>query len=431
MADILNRCSSLSSYLPPPPAPLSYPPSVFPASFSGVVCFGCFSPPLALHHPRVSLQEAGGAPAPNGAGADTGGEERRFVDAGFHALATSAVEAEEERAGAPPPLEERQQQQHASRNTNGAHGGKGGGSGKGRDSHDRSAMMYSVDGVAAAAAAEVVASSGKTSHPKVAGSLGEAAAGAGGDEKEEDEEDFGEVELVVTHDGGIIPVAAAAAAAAVDGDDVSADGTAPKPEKTPTVQGKGKGARKGGIRDGVEVGGSDDDAAVGSVRKIAAGKTSVGREKGGGGGDHDEEEEEGDGEGEEEERPLPPDIMLTLADDVLHRVMLFLNPEDIFECRVVSSRWEFPSHEAVFEGLCRRTYLAQVREIGRTTRVTRPEGIYAPACFRSFFLLVLLFFLFCGRRMSLRNTHRCSADACRARAPAADTSPLLGPATTV
>ncbi|CAN0440506.1 unnamed protein product, partial [Hapterophycus canaliculatus] len=64
-------------------------------------------------------------------------------------------------------------------------------------------------------------------------------------------------------------------------------------------------------------------------------------------------------EEEEEEAPLPPDIMLTLPDDVLHRTMLFLHPEDILECRTVSSRWDFPLHEAVFEGLCRRTYLAQ------------------------------------------------------------------------
>ena len=77
-----------------------------------------------------------------------------------------------------------------------------------------------------------------------------------------------------------------------------------------------------------------------------------------------EEETNGEGGGEDEEgkeeTPLPPDALLTLSDDVLHKTMLFLHPEDIFECRAVSVRWEFPLHEAVFEGLCRRTYLAQV-----------------------------------------------------------------------
>lgn len=58
--------------------------------------------------------------------------------------------------------------------------------------------------------------------------------------------------------------------------------------------------------------------------------------------------------------PIRRDLMLTLPDDVLHRTMLFLHPEDIFECRAVNSQWTFPQHEAVFEGLCRRTYLAQV-----------------------------------------------------------------------
>ena len=58
--------------------------------------------------------------------------------------------------------------------------------------------------------------------------------------------------------------------------------------------------------------------------------------------------------------PMRRDLMLTLPDDVLHRTMLFLHPEDIFECRAVNSQWSFPQHEAVFEGLCRRTYLAQV-----------------------------------------------------------------------
>lgn len=68
----------------------------------------------------------------------------------------------------------------------------------------------------------------------------------------------------------------------------------------------------------------------------------------------EEQHEEG-----EEEKELPPDIVLTLDDDVLHGTMLYLQPEDIVECRAVSSRWEFPLAEPVFEELCRKTYLTQ------------------------------------------------------------------------
>lgn len=160
---------------------------------------------------------------------------------------------------------------------------------------------------------------------------------------EEEDEDFGNVELVVTKDGGIIPVAAVAA--------VVGDYVAVAVLESENSQTEGRGVRNDGVGVGIDEGGG---ASAGGIVRSAVSK----------GQEMDEGEEgEGDAEGEEdeeEEEPPPPDIMLTLADDVLHRIMLFLNPEEIFECRAVSSRWDFPGHEAVFEGLCRRTYLAQV-----------------------------------------------------------------------
>ncbi|CAM9544928.1 unnamed protein product [Laminaria digitata] len=225
--------------------------------------------------------------------ASAGGEanEESFIDAGFHALGTNAVEGEEED----------EQLSNAIHNSE-----SGGGS---------------------------------------VGTSASAAAGGGGGEAGEEQneldveedEDFGEVELVVTQDGGIIPVTSET------GD--AAGGAAVNKEKVASTSGSehsARNARRGGVGGGV------DGGAAGVEEGKGDGNEGEGEEK------EEEEEEEG-----EEETPLPPDALLTLSDDVLHNTMLFLHPEDIFECRAVSSRWEFPLHEAVFEGLCRRTYLAQ------------------------------------------------------------------------
>lgn len=231
----------------------------------------------------------------------------------------------------------------------------------------------------------------------------------------EDDEDFGEVELVVTEDGGIIPVVSgavtAAAAAAVaaatatrtrteayNGEGVSAiadrRGSARCRLSEGGVWGESKvdfanravkrsavvGARATVVVHGTAVTDNSDGASVTTENRVPAlseadhGAVSL-RDDGArgpadtdveGGGERVEgvneagdEAAEGREEGEEEEEELPFDILLTLDDDVLHGTMLYLHPEDLVECRVVSSRWKFPLGEAVFEGLCRRTYLAQ------------------------------------------------------------------------
>lgn len=110
-----------------------------------------------------------------------------------------------------------------------------------------------------------------------------------------------------------------------------------------------------------------EDERKASEGKGEAGKAEgVGDRGGEGTGEKEMGQEAADGEGEQAIAEPPPfDIMLTLDDDALHRIMLFIHPEDVMECRVVSSRWEFPVHEAVFEGFCRRTYMAQVRRMPR------------------------------------------------------------------
>lgn len=200
----------------------------------------------------------------------------------------------------------------------------------------------------AAAAADPEASSSSGQQP-IGGSSAASAGTTAGDgstaaQEEEDgeveeEEDYGDVEIVVTQDGGIIPIAAGAV-----GDSSAAAGRA---QETPAEEEEedhdhklAKKAYEGGIRVGVAK--EDVGAAADAADHVPKNATAMDEEQG------------------EEVTPLPPDIVLTLPDDILHRTMLFLNPEDIFECRAVSSRWSFPGHENVYEGLCRRTYLAQV-----------------------------------------------------------------------
>ena len=397
------------------PPPSSLPPSLLPFTY--------FS--------RQETGAVGGAAARSSA--DDGPEEINFIDAGFHALGTNAVEGEEgqqegQLAHHPAAGGHQQQQQPLPPPRNNVNGTpNGSSSGNTSSSHDRSAMMYSVDGAAAAAAAS--ASSGRKIHKVSVGAGGSSAAGPQeGDEEDEDEEEFGGVELVVTQDGGIIPVpaaeaaaAAAAAATATVGDASSVGATESLESEAPITHVVGRDARKVGARgrvdgkDGAAAGGDDAaPAAVGNVRKGATGQ-GVGGEEGEGRADGQEEE------GEEEEAPLPPDIMLTLADDVLHRVMLFLNPEEIFECRAVNSRWEFPGHEAVFEGLCRRTYLAQVSFLGECSalpsafrlalHLIRAAGMVSklclPACMRYSIFSVRGRNLINSRRYSLlRHAHR-------------------------
>ena len=116
---------------------------------------------------------------------------------------------------------------------------------------------------------------------------------------------------------------------------------------------------------------SDDQSRKKSRDKRAEACLGVSTDTMGAGGVADDGQGgKGDNEGEEreglegQEKVASPrrrkDAVLTLFDDALHRIMLFLHPEDISECRAVSSQWTFPQHEAVFEGLCRRTYPGQV-----------------------------------------------------------------------
>lgn len=202
-------------------------------------------------------------------------------------------------------------------------------------------------------------------------------------DEEEEEEALEELELVVTQDGGIVALNAIASAGGEEGSAAPCVATAPRrraaaaralrnDDNARRVEGSVRGSAAGGVSDvraslKSSCPRSDEqrrklvDGRVGDEKRAQVGREPTVEETCGGG----QEEEEGDeGGGEEEggEEPLPPDIMLTLHDDVLHRTMLFLQPEDIFECRAVTSRWEFPGHEAVFEGLCRRTYLAQVHK---------------------------------------------------------------------
>lgn len=225
-------------------------------------------------------------------------DEASFVDAGFYALATNAIEGEE---------------------------GEG-------------------EAAAAAADTEAAPSRGQPnggSSAAAGATAGDGSTAAQGEEdgEVEEEEDYGNVELVVTQDGGVIPVAAEA----VGDGSAAACAQEPPPAEEEEEEKQGhklaKKAYEGGVRVGIA---AEDVGAASAADHVRKNATAMDEEKG------------------EEVVPLPPDIVLTLPDDILHRAMLFLNPEDIFECRAVSSRWGFPGHENVYEGLCRRTYLAQV-----------------------------------------------------------------------
>lgn len=210
--------------------------------------------------------------------------------------------------------------------------------------------------------------------------------GGNDDELEvEEDEDFGDEELVVTQDGGVIPMKFAVGSVGKGEGQTMAAMTKSRPRgsegsATPEAGG-GHGRKRGGRRkqrSGTRRSGAAAAVAVAStsvpgddqLRKkkirderleaqhgIAIADTVVS----GGVTDAGKREADGDDRGKVAAvAPMRPDLMLTLPDDVLHRTMLFLHPEDIFECRAVNSQWSFPQHEAVFEGLCRRTYLAQV-----------------------------------------------------------------------
>ncbi|CAM9548484.1 unnamed protein product [Ectocarpus sp. 4 AP-2014] len=248
---------------------------------------------------RESRQDGG----PVGVASTLGGsgredDEASFVDTGFHALATNAVEGEEAEGGA----------------------------------------VAAADTEASSSCGQPIGRSSAASAGATAGD-GSTAAQEGEDGEVEEEEDYGDVELVVTQDGGVIPVAAGAVG---DGPAAAglAQGTPAEEEEEEKHDHKlAKKAYEGGVRVGVEA--EDVGAVADAADHVPKNATAMDEEQG------------------EEVTPLPPDIVLTLPDDILHRTMLFLNPEDIFECRAVSSRWSFPGHENVFEGLCRRTYLAQ------------------------------------------------------------------------
>lgn len=237
-------------------------------------------------------------------------------------------------------------------------------------------------------------------------------------EDDDDEDDFGEVELVITEDGGVIPVASAVAgenfepkeaaaallpdsgtrraydvdvaAAAIASDClggaprhrlIGGDGGCEEGKREPTLgRGVKRSARASAMAEAKAASGyggrnGDGDAPWGDVVSERAAQATLLEVDHGGAIPQEQEDQEGnkieDAEVEvaereevgveEENKLLPPDIVLTLDDDVLHRTMLYVHPEDVLECRAVSSRWDFPAHEAVYEGLCRRTYLAQVR----------------------------------------------------------------------
>lgn len=307
-----------------------------------------------------------------GASGDIDNSEENFIDTGFHALATTTVEGE---------VSSEQQ----------------------RDNHDSTSTSTTSSRNASGLHSNITAGRARAAESYAGGTVGNAGIhdndndndgeDGQGDLEVEEEEDFGEVELVVTQDGGVVPVTSAVETkpAAVD---LSAGTTAALVTASATPGGK-RGARcktresaeQGLVRRAVKgkatavaavagvmtVGAADarESSKASSLemdqprRKVCEGRVGVDDgavcaregvkdEVGGQGGG-------GVGRGEEEAIvSLAPDVVLTLSDDVLHRTMLFLHPEDILECRAVSSRWEFPGHEAVFEGLCRRTYLAQV-----------------------------------------------------------------------
>ncbi|CAN0527676.1 unnamed protein product [Ectocarpus sp. 12 AP-2014] len=253
----------------------------------------------ALRESRQDGGPVGVASTLEGSGRE--GDEASFVDTGFHALATNAVEGEEGEGEAAAAA----------------------------DTEAASSRGQQPIGGSSAASAGAAAGDGST------------AAQEGEDGEVEEEEDYGDVELVVTQDGGVIPVAAGAV-----GDGSSAAGVQETPAEEEEEEEKeehdhklAKKAYEGGVRVGVAK--EDVGAAADAADHVPKNAMAMDEEQG------------------EEVTPLPPDIVLTLPDDILHRTMLFLNPEDIFECRAVSSRWSFPGHENVYEGLCRRTYLAQ------------------------------------------------------------------------
>lgn len=249
---------------------------------------------------------------------------------------------------------------------------------------------------------------------------------AGAADYEEDDEELDPLELVITQDGGIVPIVSAAAVAAIEPGSpavagakvrlrsehgspcasttavgavaVGADrqdaarchpsegnawaestvklrnrkakrstGAGDTAVSSGVTGGEGDGARGlSGVRSSQSPGSGKDSCRaltpVGDRPKLGVIEIREGVK--GKGGEVDAGEKEG-GQGEEEqeggedEKELPPDIVLTLDDDVLHGTMLYLQPEDIVECRAVSSRWGFPLAESVYEELCRRTYLTQ------------------------------------------------------------------------
>ncbi|CBN79375.1 conserved unknown protein [Ectocarpus siliculosus] len=250
----------------------------------------------ALRESRQDGGPVGVASSLEGSGRED--DEASFVDTGFHALATNAVEGEEGEGEAAAAA----------------------------DNEAASSLGQQPIGGSSAAAAGATAGDGSTTAQEEE------------DREVEEEEDYGDVELVVTQDGGIIPVATGAVgdgSAATD----RAQETPAEEEEEEHDHKLAKKAYEGGVRVGVAK--EDVGAAAADNEHLPKIATAMDEEQG------------------EEVTPLPPDIVLTMPDDILHRTMLFLNPEDIFECRAVSSRWSFPGHENVYEGLCRRTYLAQ------------------------------------------------------------------------
>ncbi|CAM9535837.1 unnamed protein product [Ascophyllum nodosum] len=153
--------------------------------------------------------------------------------------------------------------------------------------------------------------------------------------------DYGDHEVVITRDGGVNPVTLEIERA---GTSAAGAGTALGSAAAMSAAGRRRA----------------DESTTLEAAWRGRSKESVADEGQGGKGDNEGEGREGL---EGQEKVASPrrrkDAVLTLFDDALHRIMLFLHPEDISECRAVSSQWTFPQHEAVFEGLCRRTYPGQ------------------------------------------------------------------------
>lgn len=83
-----------------------------------------------------------------------------------------------------------------------------------------------------------------------------------------------------------------------------------------------------------------------------------------------ESTEPGGQEGNVFEENEKKDIVLQLSEDILFKIMSYLDPDDIGTCCTVSRGWTFTQREEIFEAQCKRIYPSQT---GRPTKKCGPR----------------------------------------------------------